>query len=85
MKHDDIVSNYLESNHCNAQFFQDILAKSSERGVTEDVMMPLLEVSPAYLDASVQAIKQEYGGMDRYLTDVLKIDVDVLRDHYLER
>lgn len=85
VKHDDIVSNYLESNHCNAQFFQDILAKSSERGVTEDVMMPLLEVSPAYLDASVQAIKQEYGGMDRYLTDVLKIDVDVLRDHYLER
>jgi protein-tyrosine phosphatase len=47
-------------------------------------MMPLLEVAPSYLDASVQAIKQEFGGMDRYLTEVLEIDVDVLRDHYLE-
>lgn len=81
---DDILSNYLESNHCNARFFEDILAKSSASGIKDDVMMPLLEVAPAYLDASVQAIKQEYGSMDRYLKDALKIDADVLRNHYLE-
>lgn len=81
---DDIVANYLESNHWNARFFQQILAKSAERGVRDDVMMPLLEVAPAYLEASVQAIDQAFGGMDRYLRDVLHVDVDVLRAHYLE-
>lgn len=81
---DDIVANYLESNHWNARFFQQILAKSAERGVRDDVMMPLLEVAPAYLEASVQAIDQGFGGMDRYLRDVLKVDVDALRAHYLE-
>lgn len=47
-------------------------------------MMPLLEVSPAYLEASVHAIDQAFGGMDAYLRDVLDVDVDVLRAHYLE-
>ncbi|MFF7396596.1 tyrosine-protein phosphatase [Achromobacter sp. NPDC008082] len=82
--HDDIVANYLESNHWNAGFFQEILSKSAARGVKDDVMMPLLEVAPAYLDASVQAIEQDFGGMDRYLRDVLKVDAEVLREHYLE-
>lgn len=81
---DDIVANYLESNHWNARFFQEILAKSAERGVRDDVMMPLLEVAPAYLDASMHAIDQAFGGMDRYLRDVLNVDVDALREHYLE-
>lgn len=82
--HEDILSNYLESNHWNARFFQQILAQSTERGVSEEVMMPLLEVAPDYLDASVQAIEQEFGGMDRYLRDVLNVDAHVLRRHYLE-
>lgn len=81
---DDIVANYLESNHWNARFFQEILARSAERGVRDDVMMPLLEVTPAYLEASVHAIDQTFGGMDAYLRDVLDVDVDVLRAHYLE-
>ncbi|KAG1394416.1 hypothetical protein G6F59_014193 [Rhizopus arrhizus] len=81
---DDIVANYLESNHWIARFFQEILTKSAERGVRDDVMMPLLEVAPAYLEASVQAIDDAYGGMDTYLRDVLDVDVDVLRAHYLD-
>lgn len=82
--HDDILSNYLESNHWNAGFFQEILAKSAARGVRDEVMMPLLEVAPAYLDASVRTIQAEFGGMDPYLRDVLNIDVELLRRHYLE-
>ena len=84
VRHDDILSNYLESNHCNARFFQGILEKSSASGVSADVMMPLLEVAPEYLDASVQAINEEYGAMDRYLKDVLKVDVQRLQAHYLK-
>lgn len=81
---DDIQANYLESNHWNAGFFQQILAKSNAQGVKDEVMMPLLEVAPAYLDASIQAIDGTFGGMDRYLRDVLKVDVEALRHHYLE-
>lgn len=82
--HDDILSNYLESNHWNARFFSEILAKSSQRGVPDKVMMPLLEVAPAYLEASMQAIEQEFGGMDQYLRVTMGVDVEVLRAHFLE-
>ncbi len=84
VSHDDILENYLESNACNAGFFAQILAKSAAHGVKDEVMMPLLEVAPAYLDASVQAIDEAFGGMDRYLRDVLKVDAEILQRHYLE-
>lgn len=82
--HDDIVANYLESNVCNAGFFAQILSKSGEHGVKDAVMMPLLAVAPTYLDASVQAIEETFGGMDRYLREVLNVDTDLLQRHYLE-
>lgn len=81
---DDILSNYLESNHWNARFFGEILAKSGQRGVPDNVMMPLLEVTPAYLEASMQAIEERFGGMDPYLRRTMGVDVEALREHYLE-
>ncbi len=81
---DEIVANYLESNHWNRRFNDDVLARVAPIGVQAEVMMPLLEVRPEYLEASMDAIGQAYGSVAQFLADGLRIDVEQLRAHYLE-
>ncbi len=81
---DDIVANYLESNHWNRRFNEAILARTEALGVPPDVIMPLLEVRPEYLEASIAAIEQAHGGLEAYLADGLGVDIDRLRGHYLK-
>ncbi|AZG12398.1 tyrosine-protein phosphatase [Cupriavidus pauculus] len=80
---DDIVANYLESNHWNQRFNEKLLAGASQLGVSPDAMLPLLEVRPEYIEASMDAIRQTYGSVERFLADDLRVDVDRLRGHYL--
>lgn len=80
----DILSDYLTSNRLNSRLFQDVLPKSFANGIPTEVMMPLLEVSPAYLETAGLAIEAACGGMEPYLRDVMGVDLDALRGHYLE-
>jgi len=84
VKQDDIVANYLESNHWNQRFNDRILAGMSQAGVSADAMRPLLEVRPEYLEASMDAMERAYGGVERFVTDQLGVDIGRLRAHYLE-
>lgn len=61
-----------------------MLPKSFANGIPTEVMMPLLEVSPAYLETAGLAIEAACGGMEPYLRDVMGVDLDALRGHYLE-
>src|SRR5262249_48596817 len=81
---DDILANYLESNHWNRAFNESILTRAQRVGVRAEVMMPLLEVRADYLAASLDTIEREHGSVERYVGDALGIDVSRLRDHYLE-
>ena len=81
---DDIVSNYLESNHWNRRFNEGVLAGIDKAGVSPDVMKPLLDVRPEYLEASMDAITQTYGSIDRFVGGQLGMDIARLRAHYLE-
>jgi len=81
---DDIVANYLESNHWNAGLNERILASVGQYGVSADVMKPLLDVRPEYLEASMDAIAKRYGSIEGFVGDYLKIDLDRLRGHYLD-
>lgn len=81
---DDIVSNYLESNHWNRRFNEGVLAGIDKAGVSPDVMKPLLDVRPEYLEASMDAITQTYGSIDRFVGGQLGVDIARLRAHYLE-
>lgn len=80
---DDIVANYLESNHWNQRFNEKVLASTDQIGVAADVMLPLLEVRPEYIEASMDAITQTYGSVERFVGDHLDIDIERLRGHYL--
>ncbi len=80
---DAILANYLESNHWNQRFNDDVLSRAGQLGVAPEVMMPLLEVRPEYLEASMETIARAHGSVDRFLTEGLGIDVERLRGHYL--
>jgi protein-tyrosine phosphatase len=78
-----IVANYLESNRENAGFNALALGQLKQIGVGADVARPLLEVDPDYIGAAIEVIDTRYGGMQRYLRDVLHVDVDKIRRNYL--
>lgn len=81
---DDILANYLESNHWNRAFNEALLARAARAGVRAEVMMPLLEVRADYLAASLDTIERAHGSVARYVGDALGVDVSRLRAHYLE-
>ena len=47
-------------------------------------MAPALTVKPQYLDAALDRIDQHYGGMERYLTNNLKVNTGALQEMYTE-
>ena len=53
-------------------------------GIAAEVALPLLEVRPDYLQASVRTIEQEWGSTARYLGEALGVDVARLQAHYLD-
>lgn len=78
-----IVANYLESNRENSVFNANALAQLQKIGVAPDVARPLLDVDADYIGAAIEVIDVRYGGMQRYLRDVLHADVDRIRRNYL--
>jgi protein-tyrosine phosphatase len=79
----DVVANYLESNRVNAGYNAAAIAQLQKVGVEPAVAAPLLEVDAEYLSAAMEVIDTRYGGMQHYLRDVLKVDVEAIRRNYL--
>jgi protein-tyrosine phosphatase len=82
---DTIMANYMESNHRNRRLVQGLLLRLDTLGISPDVAMPLLEVRPGYLQASLQTICQEWGSTAKFLNEALGVDVEQLQAHYLEK
>ncbi|WP_321789548.1 MULTISPECIES: tyrosine-protein phosphatase [Paraburkholderia] len=80
-----ILANYLESNHWNRRLVQGLLGRVESLGISPDVAMPLLEVRSGYLQTSLRTIEQEWGSTAQFLSEVLGIDVQRVREHYLEQ
>lgn len=80
---DSIMVNYLESNHYNQRFIQDMADYLERRGVKREAVWPLLEVSEEYLDTALRVIDRDYGGMANYLRKTLNVDIERIRQHYL--
>ncbi len=47
-------------------------------------VLPLMTVKPEYLQAALDVIDKEYGGMDRYLTRNLHVDLEKIRTLYTQ-
>ena len=79
-----IMADYLESNVWNRQFNERVLVSAANAGIDAAVVRPLLEVRESYLDAAYVIINHQYGGIDRYLRETLRVDIDLLRQSYLD-
>lgn len=63
------------------------LVEKYEMDLPAEIMMPVLEVHPEYLQAALDAIDEQFESIDHYLEDVLGVDQgkrERLRSHYLE-
>ncbi len=71
-----IMKDYLASNIYLKDKYSGLLEKYPK-------LEPMFGVKPEFLQASIDLIKQKYGSVDKYLTDVLKVDLDKFRKNNL--
>lgn len=71
-----IIQDYLASNYYLGDKYAPMKAKYPN-------LAPLLEVRSNYLQAGLNKIKEEYGSIDAFLTDVLKVDIVKMKEMYL--
>lgn len=80
-----VMEDYLLSNRISEALAVQVGPLFNSWGISLDDVRPLLSVAPHYLEESYNVIRREFGGMDNYLRHILKIDVERIRSHYLER
>lgn len=71
-----VMADYLDSNTCLAGKYDREIALRPERA-------PIFFADPAYLHAAVAAMEEKIGGVERYLTRVLGVDTQKMRDCFL--
>jgi protein-tyrosine phosphatase len=69
-----IREDYLATNIFSKSFADKIVAKIEAQGMHGEIMRPLLEVREEYIDAALEVIEKEFGGMERFLGEELRID-----------
>lgn len=71
-----IFNNYLESNVYLADKYAGYIAQKPD-------LKPLFEVKAEYLKAGLDQIKKDHGSIENYLTKVLGVDLDKMKEMYL--
>jgi protein-tyrosine phosphatase len=79
-----IMANYLKSNDYLKELNQKTVDYVNSMGLNGELLWPVLLVKEEYLRAAINTIDSEYGGMDNYLKNILDVDVDKLKELYLE-
>ncbi|MDU1904939.1 MAG: tyrosine-protein phosphatase [Dysgonomonas sp.] len=71
-----ILENYLESNTYLADKYSKYIAERPN-------LKPLFEVKVEFLKAGIDQIKNDHGSIENYLTNVLKVDIEKMKQIYL--
>jgi protein-tyrosine phosphatase len=70
-----IVEDYLLTNEVSAVDMDKVVELlNARKGVPPDVLRPVLDAAPEYLDAAFAQVDTEFGGLDRYLRAGLGLD-----------
>ena len=77
VSHQDAIDDYLYSTEALGDKYAPLLEIYPDAG-------PLIEVRPQYIDLALKTIDEDYGGLNAYLRQNLKIDPEKLRDIYLQ-
>lgn len=82
VKQDEIFADYLSSNDYLRESNEAIFARMAGNGVDADLFRPIMEQNPAYLQASFDAVAQNYGTVETYTREALGVSdatVEALR------
>lgn len=83
---DVIMTDYLSSNDYLRESNEKLFAQIDAAGLDSNLVRPVMEQSPAYLQASFDAVDADYGDMARYTREALGVTdatVDALRARLL--
>jgi len=85
--HATIFEDYVLTNEVTATEIAKLVdALNARKGVPAEVLQPVLDAAPEYLEASFAQMEAEYGTLDGYLRDGLGLDepdLAALRDRLL--
>lgn len=79
-----IIDNYLNSNDYLSEITEATINYVISKGLNGELLRPILEVRPEYIQTAFKIIDNEYGGVESYLRNNLKVDIEKLKDMYLE-
>ncbi|MFZ4520376.1 MAG: tyrosine-protein phosphatase [Bacteroidales bacterium] len=78
-----IWDDYLATNLYNKEYSEKIVRKVTAMGSNGEILRPLLEVRREYLQAALDRIEEQYGGLHHFVMGILGADVKRLREKYL--
>jgi protein-tyrosine phosphatase len=78
-----ILEDYFSTNIHNLEYSNKIIEKINEMGLNGELMRPMMEVREEYLNAALGEIDLKYGGLNTFLTDILKAEIGTLKERYL--
>ncbi|MEI7491062.1 MAG: tyrosine-protein phosphatase [Bacteroidota bacterium] len=79
-----VKQDYFLSNIRLSAFIERLIKKVTEDGKNGQIIRPMMEVRPEYLQAALDEIALSFGGIDNYLSKVLAVDSELLKTKYLE-
>ena len=85
-----IKQDYLLTNITTKDFIDSMVEHARQSGQNENVLQSIHDIQsvhPAYLEHAIKVLNDEYGGINNYLRDVMKLsssDIVKLRQIYLE-
>ncbi|NHL84366.1 tyrosine-protein phosphatase [Lactobacillus helveticus] len=85
-----IKKDYLLTNITTKDFVDSMVEHARQNGRNENVLQSIRDIQsvrPEYLDHAIKVLNDEYGGINNYLRDVMKLssaDIMKLREIYLE-
>jgi protein-tyrosine phosphatase len=79
-----IIEDYLASNDYLKNYIEKTIQMINMAGMNGESIRPLLEVKKEYIETAFDLVEKEYGSMENYLKNQLGVDVEKLREMYLE-
>ena len=86
----NLKKDYLLTNITTKDFVDSMIEHARQNGRNENVLQSIRDIQSVraeYLDHAVKVLNDEYGSINDYLRDVMKLssaDIMELRDIYLE-
>ena len=81
---DTVKQDYFLSNERLKSYAERLIRKVTEEGRNGEILRPMMEVRQEYLQAALDEIDCSFGGLDNYLSKILRVDSELLKTKYLE-